>query len=80
MDYLGIDFGLSRIAIRAQEKGKMACFFPSSINRGVAGPWGWWSTLGDLVSMLESAWEPSNSLVLARVRINCELVILVQFH
>ena len=43
-----------------------------AINRGVSRPWLSLNTFGDLVSTLESTWEPSNSLVLARVQIDCE--------
>jgi len=35
-----------------------------AINRSVAQPWSRLSTLGDFVSLLESAWEPSNSYML----------------
>jgi hypothetical protein len=41
-------------------------------NRRGTRAWLRLSTSGDFVSMLESAWEPSNSLVLARLRINSE--------
>ena len=36
---------------------------PFSINRGVGQPFEVVEHLGDLVSLCESAWEPSNSLV-----------------
>jgi hypothetical protein len=44
------------------------------------GTWAWLrlSTFGDFVSMLESAWIPSNSLVLARAWFDYEWVILVR--
>jgi hypothetical protein len=58
------------------------CFFPSegvttilalgATNRRGTQAWLRLSTSGDFVSMLESAWEPSNSLVLARLQINSE--------
>jgi len=37
------------------------------LNRRVYWPWLKLRTLGDFASLLESAWDPSNSLVLARL-------------
>jgi hypothetical protein len=53
---------------------------PAAVEWRGARPWLKLSTLGNLVSMLESAWEPSNSRVLARVWIDCDWVILVRLH
>jgi hypothetical protein len=57
-----------RMCIRSmRRKGVAAIFGLWAINREVSWTWLRLSTLGDFVSMLESAWELSNSLVLARL-------------
>ena len=53
-------------------EGVTSLFGSWAINRGVSRPWLRLSTLRDFVSLLESAREPSNLLVLVRVRIDCE--------
>jgi hypothetical protein len=47
---------------RVPSEGVMSLFSLRAINRGVSRPWLRLSTYGDFVSILESAWEPSNSL------------------
>jgi hypothetical protein len=67
-----------RMCVRSmRRKSIMAIFGLWAINSGVSRLWLRLSTLGDFLSMLKSAWEPSNSIVLVRVRIDCEWVILV---
>ena len=45
-------------------KGYNGSIFVGAINRRWSQPWLGLSTLGDFVSMLESAWEPSISHIL----------------
>ena len=45
-------------------KGYNGSIFVGAINRRWSWPWLGWSTSGDFVSMLESAWEPSISYML----------------
>ena len=44
--------------------GYNSSIFVGAINRKWSQPWLGWSTSGDFVSMLESAWEPSISHML----------------
>ena len=48
-------------------KGYNGSIFMGAINRRWSQAWLRLSTMGDFVSMLESAWEPSNSLELDSV-------------
>jgi hypothetical protein len=52
---------------RKPSGGVTALFSLGTMNRGVSRPWLRLSTLGDFVFMLESDWDPSNSLVIDSV-------------
>ena len=53
-------------------KGSSGSIWLRAINRGGARASLRLSTLGDFVSLIKSAWEPSNSLVLARLQMSSE--------
>jgi hypothetical protein len=57
---------------RMPSEGVTALFVREVINRSLSQPWASCGAPSRLCDLCRSAWMPSNSLVLARVRIDCE--------
>jgi hypothetical protein len=65
---------------RRPSEWAMALLSRGVINRSGCWPWASCWAPTRLGGLCRCAWEPSNSLLLARVRIDCEWVVLVRLH